>query len=85
MPRDQRWFIRFSETGSVDEYARQLQYFGIQLGALFPDRGELVYLSDLTNATPSKRVETTGNDLLYFNWQGGSRRATRAPGGCRSA
>lgn len=73
---EQRWYVRFNENGSVDEYARQLEFFGIELGALFVDRGELVYLSNLTGAAPEPRVVTRGDDQrLYMNWQGGERRS----------
>lgn len=76
LPREQRWFIRFADQGSVDDYARQLDFFGIELGVLFPNRGQLIYLSNMSNASPSTRVVTTGDDQrLYMNWQGGSRRA----------
>lgn len=79
LPREQRWFIRFANEGSVDDYAKQLDFFGIELGALFAQRGELVYLSNLTNPSPSKRVVTTGGDQrLYMNWQGGTRRQADA-------
>lgn len=79
LPREQRWIVSFADEESVDKYAAQLDYFGIELGALFPNRGELVYLSNLSNATPSKRVVKTGDDQrLFMNWQGGSRKAADA-------
>jgi hypothetical protein len=79
LSREQRWFIRFANEGSVDDYAKQLDFFGIELGALFVNRGELIYLSNLASATPSKRVVTTGGDQrLYMNWQGGTRREADA-------
>lgn len=72
-PRDQRWFISFSDRESVAEYARQLDFFGIELGAVFPDR--IVYLSQMSGAV-KQRVVTSGKEenRLYMNWQGGSRR-----------
>ena len=50
LPREQRWFIKFGDEESVDKYAEQLDFFGIELGALFPDRGELIYLSKMSTA-----------------------------------
>ncbi len=72
-PRDQRWIIRFDDS-SLGEYARQLDYFNIELGALFPDR--LVYISKLSQANPKRRVVTTGRgeDRLYMRWRGGQRK-----------
>lgn len=75
LPRDQRWFVRFDDRGTVDAYARQLDFFGIELGAL--TQNKLIYISDLSSAQPKKRERTTGKDekRLYMNWQGqGERR-----------
>jgi hypothetical protein len=73
-PRDQRWFIRFDDS-SVDIYAKQLDFFKIELGALFKD-GRLVMLTNLAAARPTKRVLNTGKgeDRLYMTWRGGSRK-----------
>lgn len=76
MPREQRWFVRFGERAGVDEYAKQLQFFGIELGALLSD-GRLAYLSKLTEPAPTVRyvASGTGEQRLYMTWQGGDRRA----------
>ncbi len=73
-PRHQRWFVRFADRGTLDEYARQLDYFQIELGVLLG--GEIVYISNLSSGTPRvRRVNSgKGESRLYFNWQGGSRR-----------
>lgn len=75
MPREQRWFVSFADRQTIEEYARQLEYFGVELGAL-SDSGELVYLSNLTAPTPQTRRSTSGKDekRLYMIWQGGNRR-----------
>ena len=74
-PREQRWFVRFPEGETLDEYVRELTYFGIELGALFPD-GRLVYLSDLKSPKPKVRVVRSGKGekRLYMIWRGGQRR-----------
>ena len=74
-PREQRWFIRFADRDSLDEYAKQLDYFGIELGALLP-AGKLVYLSNLTNKSPVSRNVSSGKNekRLYMTWQGGGRK-----------
>lgn len=73
IPREQRWFIRFADGSSVDEYARQLDFFGIELGVLLP--GKLVFLSNMST-TPRVREVTTGSgeERLYMSWQGGDRK-----------
>lgn len=75
-PREQRWFVRFSDQGTLAEYAAQLDFFGIELGALLPD-GKLVYLSQLSNDKPNMREATTGKgeQRLYMTWQGGGRKS----------
>ena len=75
IPREQRWFVRFDETGSIELYARQLEFFGIELGAILPG-GKLVYLSQLTNPKPATRTVASGANekRLYMTWQGGGRK-----------
>lgn len=75
-PREQRWFVKFGERASTEEYAKQLEFFGIELGALLPD-GRLAYLSDLMAPIPTVRYTRTGKSegRLYMTWQGGERRA----------
>lgn len=76
VPAEQRWFVRFAEDGSLDVYARQLDAFGIELGIVFPQRGELIYLSNLSRNPPSQRTVKTGEneERLYMTWQGGQRK-----------
>ena len=75
-PREQRWFVRFSEKAALAEYAKQLEFFGIELGALLPD-GRLAYLSKPSADVPTIRFVKSGADetRLYMTWQGGERRA----------
>lgn len=75
-PREQRWFVRFSERASLEEYAKQLEFFGIELGALMPD-ARLAYLTNLSAPTPQVRYVKGGADesRLYMTWQGGERRS----------
>lgn len=73
LPREQRWFISFAQGGTLAQYAAQLDFFGIELGALLPD-GRLIYLSKLTQAVPKSTIKTSGKDekRLYMTWNGGS-------------
>ncbi len=75
MPREQRWFIRFADRGTLTEYAKQLSFFGIELGALMND-GKLYYLTKLTAAKPNLRSVNSGKgeQRLYMTWRGGNRR-----------
>jgi hypothetical protein len=67
--------VKFVERGTLDEYAQQLEFFGIELGALMPD-GKLVLVSKLTAAKPTVRTVTNGQEekRLYFTWKGGTRK-----------
>lgn len=75
LPREQRWFVRFGDRVGLDDYARQLEFFGIELGALLPD-GRLAYLSKLATDPPQVRYTTGGGQeqRMYMTWQGGDRR-----------
>jgi hypothetical protein len=75
IPNEQRWVIRYSDEASLAEYAKQLDHFGIELGALLPD-GQMIYLSKISSAMPVQRAATSGKDeqRLYMTWQGGSRK-----------
>jgi len=75
LPREQRWFVRFGDRDSLDGYAKQLDAFGIELGALVPG-GSIVFLSQMSTKNPKKRTVNTGKgeSRLYMTWQGGSRR-----------
>jgi len=74
-PREQRWFIRFSDRVELDQYAKELDFFKIELAALMPDR-RLAYLSNISAAKPTVRYAPSGKDesRLYMTWQGGERR-----------
>jgi hypothetical protein len=76
LPREQRWFVRFSDSGTIDTYARQLDFFKIQFGVLTPD-GRLVYVWNFSQPNPTTRTVNTGKDekRLYMTWQGGGRKS----------
>ncbi|HET6424305.1 MAG TPA: hypothetical protein VFG20_11515 [Planctomycetaceae bacterium] len=75
LPREQRWFVRFDSQVSLDEYAKQLDFFKIELGALLPD-GRLAILSQTAQPKPALRYIARGSDeqRLFMTWQGGERR-----------
>lgn len=73
-PREQRWYVSFANESSLKEYSQQLDFFGIELGALTAD-GKIIYLSNLSTS-PSKRTADSGKGevRMYMTWQGGNRR-----------
>jgi len=75
IPREQRWFISYADQQSLEAYARQLDHFGIELGALTRD-GRIIYLSRLSDPQPQVRTvdRGSGETRLYMIWQGGGRR-----------
>ena len=75
LPREQRWFVRFDSQVSLDDYAQQLDFFKIELGALLSD-GRLAILSQMSQAKPAIRYIARGSDeqRLFMTWQGGERR-----------
>ena len=76
VPRSQRWLISFPDGATLEEYGKQLDFFGIELGKIGGD-GTLTFAADLSGAAPAVRsVETgEGEERLYFEWKGGARQA----------
>ncbi|MBS0261776.1 MAG: hypothetical protein JSS02_07450, partial [Planctomycetes bacterium] len=73
-PREQRWMVRFADQSNIAEYTKQLDYFGIEFGAVV--KGKLMYVSKLSEARPTVRTANSGADekRLYMTWQGGGRK-----------
>lgn len=71
IPRWQRWEIRFEST-TLESYAKQLEFFGIELGALGGGRGGVDY-AQMKGGSPQQRAVNADakDDRLYFIWQGG--------------
>ncbi len=71
-PRGQRWEIQFRDTDSLDAYARQLDFFGIELGVM-GNTNQMVYVSNLSKPTPSQRVDRRDQERrLYMTWRRGA-------------
>lgn len=70
-PRAQRWRIQFDNT-TLAAYARQLDAFGIELGAVRPGRVE--YASGFSGGSPQRRTAAgdAKEERLYMSWQGGT-------------
>ncbi|MCH7688426.1 MAG: hypothetical protein IH899_17385, partial [Planctomycetes bacterium] len=72
-----RWFVRFEDRAALDEYARQLDFFKIEMGVLFIGEKSMMVLSNLSKSRPTKKTVTAssmGKDKIHFNWSGGSRK-----------
>jgi hypothetical protein len=69
--RGMRWIILYKEGGSLDEYARQLDFFKIELGVR---QGETVtYASNLSAARPNTRTGArSAEQRLLFLWDSGT-------------
>lgn len=68
-----RWQVRFDKGATLDEYAKQLDYFEIELGVLMPDN-RLAYVSNFRNRKPTVRyVPNPGKDeqRYYLTWRRG--------------
>lgn len=73
--RENRWEIVYDQRQTLDEYARQLDFFGIELGAVL-GRDRLIYLSRMSSRQPVQRLASGGTEdnRLYLLWRGGNRR-----------
>ncbi|QDU81980.1 hypothetical protein Pla110_37320 [Polystyrenella longa] len=74
LSRAQRWVVRFGDKDTLEEYARQLDFFKIELGALIGS--EVVYVSNISASTPTVRRRKISKDeqRLYMQWQDAGRR-----------
>jgi hypothetical protein len=72
LPRWQRWRVRFSTRG-VDAYARQLDFFGIELAAAGGGRPMVDYAKELSKPTPTRRSGKGADEKrLYMTWREGA-------------
>jgi hypothetical protein len=74
--REERWSILYNPGQTLDEYARQLDFFRVELATINgPDT--LVYASNFSANPPNVRVGAgRSDDRLYFAWQGRGRKAS---------
>jgi hypothetical protein len=72
--REQRWSIIYSPGQTIDQYARQLDALRVEL-AVVASPEQLLYISNFSRATPTKRHGAGRSDhRLYFLWQGKGRK-----------
>ncbi len=71
VPRWQRWQILFS-TVSLDDYARQLDFFGIELAAVGGGETQIDYAYHLSKKRPDRREGPASEEQrMYFVWRHG--------------
>jgi hypothetical protein len=71
--REDRWSILYKTGQSPDEYARQLDAFGVELGV--PSGNQIIYASNLSQGQPTKRTGAPGDEKrLFFVWRGQGRK-----------
>ncbi|MCC6123599.1 MAG: hypothetical protein IT426_01415 [Pirellulales bacterium] len=69
--RPQRWELRFDKGQTLESYARQLDFFEIELGVIV-EGNKVIYLSKFSAGIPTRReVAGTTDKRYYFVWQGG--------------
>ncbi|MCS7305641.1 MAG: hypothetical protein NZ602_11120 [Thermoguttaceae bacterium] len=65
------WEIRFDPGNTLETYAKQLDFFGIELGVLLPNN-QILYVADLSKAQPTVRQGPADQELrYYFTWRQG--------------
>lgn len=72
IPRAQRWEIYFQDGGTLESYARQLDFFKIELGVV-GGTNQVQYAFHLAQPKPDTRVGPAGDEnRLYMTWRRGS-------------
>ncbi len=75
VPREQRWSIVYNPGDTPDEYARQLDFLGVEMATVINNQME--YVSQFSSPNPRRRTSSgRGDDRLYFLWQGAGRKAS---------
>lgn len=65
------WEIRFPKGQTVETYAKQLDFFGIELAVVLPE-GQLIYISRLSSDKPTTRTGRAADEKrFYLTWRGG--------------
>ncbi|MHB1037181.1 MAG: hypothetical protein ACYC35_21180 [Pirellulales bacterium] len=69
--RPRQWEVEFIKGHTLDTYARQLDYFRIELGVLLPGN-KVVYASNLSQPKPTVRTGAADQEKRYYlTWRGG--------------
>jgi hypothetical protein len=72
IPRPQRWEIIFQEGATLQTYARQLDFFKIELGVIGGST-QVQYALNFTKPQPDRRSGRAGDEKrLYMSWRSGT-------------
>jgi hypothetical protein len=72
MPRWKRWEVYFADGNTLEEYARQLDYFKIELGVTAPGN-QVEYVSKVSQPTPERRTAPRDSEQrLWMAWRQGN-------------
>ena len=75
VPREQRWSLVFPPGQTVDEYARQLDFFGIVL-AVPSGSSTMDFVQNFASPAPSRVTGPPDQTRMYLLWQGAGRKST---------
>jgi len=79
--RARHWEVQFPPGNTIDGYAQQLDYFGIELGVMVPgtDGARVIYASRFSQRAPVRREAPTDQEKrAYLTWRtGGLEQADR--------
>jgi len=65
------WEVRFIKGNTLESYARQLDFFGIELGVLMPGN-KVVYAFNLAKRKPDTRTAAADQEKRYYlTWRSG--------------
>lgn len=71
--REQRWLVKFADKGNLKSYAAQLDFFNIEIGAIYKD-GRIFYLSNMSKGNSVRESRLSADDpRLFMSWKGGDR------------
>ena len=69
--RQRHWEVRFSKGNTLENYAKQLDFFRIELGVLLPDN-KVQYAYDLSKGKPLRRTGPADSEKRYYlTWRRG--------------
>lgn len=63
--RGRRWEVQFPKENTLEEYAKQLDFFGIELGVIMPGN-KVEYASNLSKAKPDRRTGPADKEKRYY-------------------
>lgn len=73
VPREQRWSVLYTKGQTLEEYARQLDFFQVEMATIV--NNQMHYVSKFSAPQPTVRIGSgQGDQRLYFLWQGGERK-----------